>query len=172
MIDRLWNGYKDGAISHLFERLSLISWENNRDCHITMPLSLKTVEVQVKGGQWNKGFRTVQVCWQRLAPNLSDIKWRSTFEMGVVRLRSYPEITPKSLFLYVSRSHTRYGFRADARVFRFSVNAIKNGMVVPGRQNVIVRWGYYCKCTAYKSEFPCCRPFHFSSSLVTYEVFG
>ena len=47
MIDRLWNGYKDGEISHLFERLSLISWENNRDCHITMPLSLKTVEVQV-----------------------------------------------------------------------------------------------------------------------------
>ena len=37
------------VIPHLFERL--ISWENNRDCHITMPLSLKTMEVQIKGGQ-------------------------------------------------------------------------------------------------------------------------
>ena len=39
------------AIPHLFERLFLISWENNRDCHITMPLSLKTMEVQIKGDQ-------------------------------------------------------------------------------------------------------------------------
>ena len=29
-----------------------------------MPLSLKTMEVQIKGDQWNKRFRTVQVyCW-------------------------------------------------------------------------------------------------------------
>ena len=48
-------------IPHQFERLFLISWENNRDCHITMPLSLKTVEVQIKGDQENKRFRTVQV---------------------------------------------------------------------------------------------------------------
>ena len=40
-----------GAIPHLFERLFLISWENNRDCHITMLLSLKTMEVQIKGDQ-------------------------------------------------------------------------------------------------------------------------
>ena len=47
-----------------FEKLFLISWENNRDCHITMPgLSLKTMEVQIKGDQWNKRFRTVQVFW-------------------------------------------------------------------------------------------------------------
>ena len=39
---------KFGAVPHLFERLFLISWENNTDCHITMPLSLKTMEVQVK----------------------------------------------------------------------------------------------------------------------------
>ena len=78
--------------------------------------------------------------------------------MGAARLRSYNEITPLSLFLYVSRSHTRYGFRADARAFRFSVNAIKDGTVVLGRHNVIVRWGYYCKIYVqlYKSEFPCC----------------
>ena len=38
-------------IPPLFERLFLISWENNRDCHITMPLSLKTMEVQIKGDQ-------------------------------------------------------------------------------------------------------------------------
>ena len=46
-----------------FERLFLISWENNRDCHITTPLSLKTMEVQIKVDQWNKGFKTVQVYW-------------------------------------------------------------------------------------------------------------
>ena len=51
-----------GAIPHQFERLFVISWENNRDCHITMPLSLRTMEVQIKGGLWNKRFRTVQVC--------------------------------------------------------------------------------------------------------------
>ena len=35
------------AIPHLFERLFLISRENNRDCHITMTLSLKTMKVQI-----------------------------------------------------------------------------------------------------------------------------
>ena len=38
-----------GAIPRLFERLFLISRENNRDCHITMPLSLKTRQVPIKG---------------------------------------------------------------------------------------------------------------------------
>ena len=28
-----------------------------------MPLSLKTMEVQIQGDQWNKRFRTVQVYW-------------------------------------------------------------------------------------------------------------
>ena len=53
------------AIPHLFERWFLIvnSWENNRDCHIKIPLSLKTMEVQIKEDQWNKRFRTVQVYW-------------------------------------------------------------------------------------------------------------
>ena len=37
------------AIPHLFERLFFISWENNRDCHITMPLSKKTMECRLKG---------------------------------------------------------------------------------------------------------------------------
>ena len=54
------------AIPYLFERLFLISWENNRDCHITMPLSLKTMEVQIKGDQSNKRFRMVQVYWNML----------------------------------------------------------------------------------------------------------
>ena len=36
---------------HLFERLFVIRWENNRDCDITMPLSLKTMEVQIKRDQ-------------------------------------------------------------------------------------------------------------------------
>ena len=48
-----------GAIPHLFERLFVISWENNRDCHITMPLSLKTMEVQIQGDQWIKRFRII-----------------------------------------------------------------------------------------------------------------
>ena len=39
------------AIPHPFERLFLISWESNRDCHVTMPLSLKTMEVQIEGDQ-------------------------------------------------------------------------------------------------------------------------
>ena len=39
------------AIPHQFERMFLISWENNKDCHITMPLSLKTMEVQIKADQ-------------------------------------------------------------------------------------------------------------------------
>ena len=34
---------------HLFERMFVIGWENNMDCDITMPLSLKTMEVQIKG---------------------------------------------------------------------------------------------------------------------------
>ena len=42
---------KNRAIPHQFERLFLISWENSRDCHITMPLSLKTMEEQIKGDQ-------------------------------------------------------------------------------------------------------------------------
>ena len=48
-----------GAIPHLFERLFVISWENNRDCHITMPLSLKTIEVQIKGDHWNRRFTII-----------------------------------------------------------------------------------------------------------------
>ena len=39
----------------------LLSWGNDRDCHITVPLSLKTMEMQIKRDQWNKRFRTVQV---------------------------------------------------------------------------------------------------------------
>ena len=42
-------------------KIVFISWENNRDCHITMRLSLKTVEVQFKVDHWSKRFRTVQV---------------------------------------------------------------------------------------------------------------
>ena len=55
---------KNKAIPHQFERLFLISWENNRDCNMTMPLSLKTIEVQIKGDQGNMRFRTVQVYWK------------------------------------------------------------------------------------------------------------
>ena len=40
-----------------------LAGKTNRDCHITMLLSLKTMEVQIKRGLWNKRFRTVQVYW-------------------------------------------------------------------------------------------------------------
>ena len=54
---------------HLFERLFVIGLENNKDCDITMPLSLKTMEVQIKGNQWKKMFRTVWViCCQIASP--------------------------------------------------------------------------------------------------------
>ena len=39
---------KPGGDLHLFEKLFEIGWENNRDCDITIPLSLKTMEVQMK----------------------------------------------------------------------------------------------------------------------------
>ena len=52
------------AIPHLSERLILISWQNNRDCHKTMLLSLKTMEVQIDRDQWKKRFRTVQVYYE------------------------------------------------------------------------------------------------------------
>ena len=45
-----------GAIPHLFEILFLIIWGNNRDCHITMPLSMKTMEVQIKGDSEIRGL--------------------------------------------------------------------------------------------------------------------
>ena len=68
---------KHRAILHLFERLFLISWENSRDCHITMPLSLKTMEVQIKGDHWNKRFITVQVYWEnKTIPDKRQIKTR------------------------------------------------------------------------------------------------
>ena len=44
----------------LIWKIVLISRENNRDCHQTM-------EVQIKGDQWNKRFRTVQVYWMSRA---------------------------------------------------------------------------------------------------------
>ena len=42
---RYWESFKKGieAVEG--------SWENNRDCHITIPLSLKTMEVQIKEDQ-------------------------------------------------------------------------------------------------------------------------
>ena len=43
--------YNEGGRSRtsLKDFFLMISWENNKDCHITMPLSLKTMDVQSKG---------------------------------------------------------------------------------------------------------------------------
>ena len=38
-----------GDLLHLFQRLFVIGLGNNRDCDITMPISLKTMEVQIYG---------------------------------------------------------------------------------------------------------------------------
>ena len=40
---------------HLFARLFVIGWENNKDCDITMPLSLKTMEVNEVNNVTGKG---------------------------------------------------------------------------------------------------------------------
>ena len=40
---------------HLFARLFVIGWENNKDCDITMPLSLKTMEVNEVNHVTGKG---------------------------------------------------------------------------------------------------------------------
>ena len=56
-----------------------------------------------------------------VAQNLSDM-WLSTFEISAAQLRSVTEIQPKSPFLCVNRSPIRYGFRADAKAFQYSVN--------------------------------------------------
>ena len=53
--------------------------------------------------------------------NLSDA-WRSTFKIGPAQLRSGTRIVPKSPFLFVKRSSTRYNVRVDARAIRHSVN--------------------------------------------------
>ena len=42
------------------------------------------------------------------------------------QLRSVTEIAPKSLFPYLNRSPSRYGFRAGAKTFRYSVNIAFN----------------------------------------------
>ena len=56
------------VIYHLLWKIvSVIGWENKKDCDKTIPLSLKTIEVQVKGDQWNNKFRTVQVNRRLLA---------------------------------------------------------------------------------------------------------
>ena len=109
-----------GAIPHLFERLFLISWENIRDCHITMPLSLKTMVVQTKGDQWNKRFTTVQVYWfcneddyeNQIFSILSSAKaWTSVILAGKRD----------------SRRHSKTGFREnDQREYRSGGNKLSN----------------------------------------------
>ena len=43
----------------------------------------------------------------------------------MAQLRSVTEIAPKSPFLYVNRSPTRYGSRANAKAILYSVNTIR-----------------------------------------------
>ena len=59
---------------YLFTLHQMIVWKTNRDCDITTPLSLETIEVQIKGDQWNKRFRTVQVNCTK--------EWHSTYPIG------------------------------------------------------------------------------------------
>ena len=50
-----WRGGK-GAIPHLFERLFLIGWENNRDCHITMPYPWEQWKCRLNGTSEIRGI--------------------------------------------------------------------------------------------------------------------
>ena len=82
MITCQYHGWQITGRSRIYLKDCLIGWEDNRDCHITMPLSLKTVEVQIKGDQWNMRFRTVQVYWNyahncRFPTFLYQISYRS-----------------------------------------------------------------------------------------------
>ena len=45
-----------GGNLHQFEILFVIGCEDNRDCDITMPLSLKTMELQIKRDQKKRGI--------------------------------------------------------------------------------------------------------------------
>ena len=58
---------------------------------------------------------------KKIAKNLSDM-WRSRFGIGPAQLRSVTKIVPKSPFLCVKKSSTRYNVRVDARAIRHSVN--------------------------------------------------
>ena len=49
----MWGG---GGDLHLFDRLFVTGWENNRDCAITMPLPLKTMEARLKGTNEIRGL--------------------------------------------------------------------------------------------------------------------
>ena len=63
---------------HLFETLFVITWENNSDFDITMPLSLKTMEVQIKGTNEIRGFercrstvfRTFKIWFEKLLTSI------------------------------------------------------------------------------------------------------
>ena len=50
-----------GADLHLFQTRFVISWENNRDGNIAMPLSLKTIGSAGYKDKWNKKFGCMQV---------------------------------------------------------------------------------------------------------------
>ena len=52
----LWRRGGKGAIPHLFERLFLIGWENNRDCHITMPYPWKQWKCRLNGTSEIRGI--------------------------------------------------------------------------------------------------------------------
>ena len=58
---------------------------------------------------------------KKSARNLSGM-WRSRFKIGPAQLPSVTKIVPKSPFLCVKRSSTRYNVRVDARAIRHSVN--------------------------------------------------
>ena len=80
-----------------------------------------------------KAMFTLVLYWIALVPKQKSIRyysvntyisdmWLSSWEMGVAQPRSPTEIVPISPFLCVNRSLIRYGFRADAKAFRYNVN--------------------------------------------------
>ena len=74
-----------------------------------MPLSLKTMEVQIKGDQWNKRFRTVQVHKSALSFSSSTSLpfWLSEYPRGAADDCSKEQILPKN-FLSSTKAKTEY----------------------------------------------------------------
>ena len=102
-------------------RFSVSPWSSTSRSH-----TLNIVPVQLaKRVWWAKShsslLNSIPFSYYRVIHFCYDM-WRSTFQIGAALLRSVREIAPKSSFLSVNRSLTRYDFGAGAKAIRLSVN--------------------------------------------------
>ena len=68
---------------------------------------------------------------QSVAQNLSDIIWRSTFEIGAAQLRSAAEIAPKSPLLCVNRIWYGFSYRRRSYSVPNPIIGLRAGMFSP-----------------------------------------